>query len=133
MVEDEFLIASDCEIILEEAGHEVVGVAADELEALELAERTRPDLVLMDIRLRRGDDGVKTARAILSELGIRSIFVSAHGEGEVGRRACAAEPLGWVRKPYTAEVLLDAVDRAAAQIGRPASGGRRDHAGETGR
>lgn len=116
VVEDEFLIATECEFILADAGHEVVGVAADRDEALLLAERTRPDLVLMDIRLRRGDDGIAAATDILRRLGIRSIFVSAHGERETRLRGRAAEPLGWVMKPYTPKALLDALDCAAGQV-----------------
>ena len=110
IVEDEFLIAMECEWILADAGHEVVGVAADEQQALSLAERARPDLVLMDIRLARGGDGIEVAKAIRSRCGIRSLFVSAHGERETRDRGRAADPAGWLVKPYTAGMLLDAVD-----------------------
>lgn len=117
VVEDEFLIAMECEGILMEAGHEVVGVAADEQQALSLAERGRPDLVLMDIRLARGSDGIEVAKAIRARHGIRSLFVSAHGERETRDRGRAADAAGWLVKPYTAGMLLDAIDAAVVRLG----------------
>lgn len=116
IVEDEFLIAMECERILADAGHAVVGIAADEQQALSLAERLRPDLVLMDIRLAGGGDGIEVAKAIRSHLGIRSLFVSAHGECETRARGELAHPLGWLVKPYTASALLDAVDSALVRL-----------------
>lgn len=116
IVEDEFLIAMECEWILADAGHEVVGIAADEQQAVSLAERTRPDLVLMDIRLARGGDGIAAAKAIRSRYGTRSVFVSAHGERETRTRGEAADPAGWLVKPYTAATLLEAVDEAIVRL-----------------
>ena len=112
IVEDEFLIAAECEWILADAGHEVVGIAADEQQAISLAERARPDLVLMDIRLARGGDGINAAKSIRARCGIRSLFVSAHGERETRDRGKAADPAGWLVKPYTAGMLLNAIDAA---------------------
>lgn len=117
IVEDEFLIAMECERILADAGHEVVGTAADERQALSLAERSRPDLVLMDLRLARGSDGIKVAKAIRSRCGVRSLFVSAHGERESQFLGRATDPAGWLIKPYTADMLLDAVDEALVRLG----------------
>ena len=118
IVEDEFLIASECEWILSDAGFEVLGIAADEQEALSLAEQTRPDLVLMDIRLARGGDGVEAATLIRSRCGIRSLFVSAHGDPDTQSRGSAADPVGWLAKPYTPNMLLKAVDEALQRLGR---------------
>lgn len=118
IVEDEFLIASECEWILSDAGFEVLGLAADEQEALSLAEQTRPHLVLMDIRLARGGDGIEAAKLIRSRCGIRSLFVSAHGDPETQSRGSAADPVGWLVKPYTPSMLLEAVDEALVRLGR---------------
>jgi two-component system, response regulator PdtaR len=116
IVEDEFLIAMECEWILRNAGHEVVGTAADEQQALSLAESARPDLVLMDIRLARSGDGIEVAKSILSRWGIRSLFVSAHGDRNTQSRARTIEPVGWLTKPYTAGMLIDAVEEALVRL-----------------
>jgi two-component system, response regulator PdtaR len=114
IVEDEFLIAMECEWILTNAGYDVVGTAADEQQAVQLAERARPDLVLMDVRLARGGDGIEVAKSIRSRCGIRSLFVSAHEDPETQFRARAIDPMGWLVKPYSAGMLLEAVEKAIA-------------------
>ena len=106
----------ECEFVLTNAEHDVVGIAADERQALHLAATEQPDLVLMDIRLARGGNGVEVAKAILEHWGIRSIFVSAHGDQETRERAEAARPIGRVVKPYTAGALLKAVNHALPQV-----------------
>lgn len=116
IVEDEALIAMECELILTDAEYEVVGIAADEPQALSLAEREQPDLILMDIRLARGGNGMEVATAALERWGIRSIFVSAHGDQATRERAAAANPVGWVVKPYTANTLLKALILALPQV-----------------
>ena len=115
IVEDEALIAMECEFILTDAEYNVVGIAADESQALLLAERERPDLVLMDIRLARGGNGVEVAASILVRWGIPSIIVSAHGDQDTRERAAAANPVGWVVKPYTANALLKEIGLALSQ------------------
>lgn len=120
VVEDEALIAMECEFILTDADYDVVGIAADEREALSLAEIKQPDLILMDIRLARGGNGMEVAASILERWGIRCIFVSAYGDRATRERAAAANPVGWVGKPYTANVLLKAIDLALPQVFRRA-------------
>ena len=116
IVEDEALIAMECELILTDANYDVVGIAADEFEALSLSESHQPDLVLMDIRLARGGSGMRVAASILERWGIRSIFVSAHGDRKARERAEAANPIGWVVKPYPANALLKAIKQALPQV-----------------
>lgn len=112
VVEDEALVAMATSQLLEDAGYEVVGMAADSRQALRLAEDERPDLVLMDIRLRGGDDGVATAAEIRRQLGLPILFVSAHGDSATLARAAQTNPAGFVGKPHTTEELLRAVGRA---------------------
>jgi len=112
LVEDDFLVGMEMETGLAEAGYEVAGIAATAEEAVELAARRRPALVVMDIRLAGDRDGVDAALEIFRTLGIRSIFASAHGDAQVRARAAAAKPLAWVAKPYRVETLLKAVEEA---------------------
>lgn len=116
LVEDDFLVGMEMEIGLEEAGYRVAGIAATADEALELAARHRPALIVMDIRLASERDGVEAALEIYRTLSIRSIFASAHGDAQVRARAEAARPLGWVAKPYRVETLLKAVREALESL-----------------
>lgn len=112
LVEDDFLVGMEMETGLEEAGYEVAGIAATAEEAVALAAQRRPVLVVMDIRLASDRDGVDAALEIFRTFGIRSIFASAHGDAQTRSRAAAAQPLGWVAKPYRVETLLKAVEEA---------------------
>jgi DNA-binding NarL/FixJ family response regulator len=118
LVEDDFLVSMEMETGLEEAGYEVAGIAATAEEAIALAERCRPALAVMDIRLAGERDGVDAALEIFRTLGIRSIFASAHGDARIRARAAPAQPLGWVAKPYRVETLLKAVEEALRAMGR---------------
>jgi DNA-binding NarL/FixJ family response regulator len=93
-------------------GHEVVGPAATAHEAIELAGRVRPNLVLMDIRLANNSDGVAAAIEIRQRFDIPSLFVSAHGDPIMRSRAEAAHPLGFIEKPFSPESLALAIETA---------------------
>ena len=114
IVDDEWLISVQLEQMLTAAGFEVVGTAADAASAVALAGRERPDLVLMDIRLSGPVDGIEAAREILDRFGIRSLFVSAHSDQATVARGRAAQPAGWLPKPFTEAELLQAVRAALA-------------------
>jgi DNA-binding NarL/FixJ family response regulator len=64
VVDDQELVRTGFALILERAGMTVVGEAADGVEAVELAERTHPDVVLMDVRMPRRD-GIEATRMVL--------------------------------------------------------------------
>ncbi|MBX6375193.1 MAG: response regulator [Acetobacteraceae bacterium] len=131
IVEDEYFVALASEDALLEAGFGVVGVAATAEDAVALAGAERPDLVLMDIRLAppgAARDGIDAAAEILARYGIPSLFATAHADpGTRLRGERAAQPLGWLSKPYSPEELVAAVGAAVAEARRrhalPGSGG----------
>jgi DNA-binding NarL/FixJ family response regulator len=114
VVEDDFLVATDVEAALLDAGFDVVGVAETAEHAIELAAAENPALILMDIRLAGRRDGIDTAIQIYREHGIRCLFASAHSDGLARNRAEPAKPLGWLQKPYTMDRLVAAVKQALA-------------------
>jgi two-component system, response regulator PdtaR len=116
IVEDDFLIASQMEIALKDAGFEVAGIAVSGGEALERAAAHRPMLCIMDIRLFGRSDGVDAALELFRTHGIRCIFATAHSDDDVRRRAAAAKPLGWLPKPYTMASLVALVRQAVSEI-----------------
>ena len=108
LVEDEFFIALDAQAQVEALGHTVVGIAVSADEAVTMAEREKPDLVLMDIRLSwrpRRHRGRSSRYA--SGYGSRKHFRDReHGS----RPHCSAprsiNPLGVLHKPLTQAGLL---------------------------
>jgi DNA-binding response OmpR family regulator len=116
LVEDDYLVATEAEHALSEAGFEVLGPVncADDAIALALAEK--PALIIMDIRLKGQKDGVDAAQAIFSKVGIRSIFATAHTTSDIRARAASAAPLDWLSKPYSHENLVERVKAALAML-----------------
>jgi two-component system, response regulator PdtaR len=104
IIEDDALIALCAEDILTDAGHTVVGLAPTKLRALQLAQQTRPDLALIDIRLADGETGLEVALEF-SKHHIATIIVSALPRSMV----TAALASSFVEKPFAPEMLLDAI------------------------
>ncbi|MGE4064481.1 MAG: response regulator [Rhodospirillaceae bacterium] len=114
IVEDNVILAMNIEDQLTEEGFEVVGIATTADQAIILAEKHKPALAVMDIRLAGARDGIDAAIQLKSQFGIRSVIASAHSAPEMRERAHAAEPAGWLTKPYVGRELA-AVLRAALQ------------------
>ncbi len=92
---------------------EVVGEAASGLEALELVERLRPDVVLMDVRM-PGIDGIEATRRLKAthpELGV--VALSGHEDHEVVRDMLVAGASGYVLKDSDGDEILSAILEAA--------------------
>lgn len=115
IVEDDYLVALSSEMALVEAGFEVLGVCPSGEAALVQALETRPDLVLMDIRLAGAMDGIEVALALRTH-GIPSLFASANSDPGTVARGQAARPLGWLGKPFSEPALVAAVEQALRQI-----------------
>ncbi len=116
IVEDEFLVALDMQVGLEDAGHEVVGVADDWKSAIHLAERS-PSVALIDINLCDGATGPSIGAWLGQEVGCTVIFVTANP-----RQIDIPIPgaLGVMIKPVDSRQVVEAVDFAlAARHGRP--------------
>lgn len=109
IVEDEFFIALDLQAILEADGHQVLGVATSAQEAVQVTQNLMPDVVLMDVRLARGSDGVDAAREIRARFDIGSIFVTANADAGTKLRAASADPIGFLEKPVTPLSLRQAL------------------------
>jgi len=112
VVEDEQMVADDIVRCLKRQGHRVCGVAANAVEALEIALRERPALALMDIHLGDGEGGIDTARRLAETIGTPVIFVTGLADRELFERAKACRPLGYLIKPYQHEQLATLVEIA---------------------
>lgn len=112
IVEDELIFAYDLRQNLEALGYSVTGIASSEQQAVDLATRERPDLVLMDINLGRGGDGTRAAKEVSHKLHLPVIYLTAYAGEDILQRAIEAAPYGYVLKPIQI-VELNATIRAA--------------------
>lgn len=121
IVEDDALVGLGIRLTLTELGYEVVGIAASEPEAVQLAASEKPRLALMDIRLKGPVDGIDTARRLRAEFNIRSLYLSAYADEPTLTRVAQTYPLGFVQKPYSAGQLRAALELALRRLeNRPA-------------
>jgi two-component system, response regulator PdtaR len=112
IVEDEALIASLIDAVLEISGFRVAGIAGSGPEALVLAAETRPALALVDIRLNGPPDGAELACLLRNRLAIPAIFTFGPVDSEILQRANAARPLGFIAKPFSPSQVFNAIERA---------------------
>jgi CheY-like chemotaxis protein len=112
IVEDEGIVAMNTKLQLLAMGYRVLPIAISGRTALTLTERDRPDLVLMDIKLRGRMDGIETARHIWERFRIPVLYVSAHSDEQTLKRAQGTKHFGFLQKPYEEHQLQDAIDCA---------------------
>lgn len=116
IVEDEMLTALAASATLSELGYTVVDAVPTAAAALRAAATRRPDLVLMDITLQGGTDGIAAAGLLKEQFGLPILFVTAHSESPTRDRAAAIGPVGYLLKPYSPQQLGMAVAGACATI-----------------
>ena len=112
IVEDENIVALDMKMRLESLGYRVVGVMDSGAAALESLGSVVPDLILMDIKLRGGADGIETARAARERVEVPIIFVTAFTDESTLERAKLASPYGYIVKPFHERELRIAIELA---------------------
>jgi two-component system, cell cycle sensor histidine kinase and response regulator CckA len=115
VVEDELVVAEDLRSRLTGLGYEIVGVTGSGDEAVDLALRLRPRLVLMDIRLRGETDGITAAERIRASSDIPVIFLTAYADAATLRRAQVPDPFGYLLKPFDERDLHITIEMALAK------------------
>lgn len=111
VIEDEAIIAMDICAIVSEIGHSVTGVARTRADAVALAGREKPDLILADIQLADNSSGIDAVNDILADLGaIPVIFITAFPERLL--TGDKPEPAFLITKPFSEEQVRSAVSQA---------------------
>ena len=114
LADDQELVRSGFRLILELAGFEIAGEAADGREALELARTSKPDVVLMDVRT-PSLDGIEATRRIgQAGLPSRVLMLTTFDLDEYVYEALRAGASGFLLKDAGRERLIEAVRTVAA-------------------
>ncbi len=112
IVEDELIIAEDLKEILLELGYRVTGIAKDIEEAKNVLIQEVPDIVLLDIRLRDGDNGIDLAQYIRKNYKLPVIFISSYSDKDTLIRAKQVKPDGYLVKPVEKGDIYSAIEIA---------------------
>ncbi len=97
---------------MEGLGYSIVASVSSGEEAIAAAEQMNPDLVLMDIKLEGGIDGIEAAAQIRSRFQIPIVYLTAYTNEETFNRAKLTEPYGYILKPFEARDLATTIEVA---------------------
>ncbi len=112
IVEDEILIAEELRERLSRLGFSVIAAVDSADEGIAIATRERPDLVLMDIRLKGEKDGVQAAKEIRQHVDVPIVYLTAHSDELTVNRAKATEHDGFILKPFQRRELQSTIEVA---------------------
>jgi CheY-like chemotaxis protein/DNA-directed RNA polymerase specialized sigma24 family protein len=110
IIEDEPVIALDIASTVRENGHRVVGIAATHRNAVDVADREQPELILADIQLADNSSGLEAVQEILRERRVPVVFITAFPERLL--TGVRPEPTFLVTKPFDAETLRVSISQA---------------------
>jgi CheY-like chemotaxis protein len=112
IVEDEWVTADDIRMSLQSLGYTVTSVTSSGEEAIQNAEKDKPDLVLMDIVLEGKMDGIEAANEIRTNLNIPVVYLTAYADEKILERAKITEPFGYIVKPFITEDIRITIELA---------------------
>jgi PAS domain S-box-containing protein len=115
IVEDDQSTAAQIRRVLEKYGYRVAGIASSGHQALEMSAAQHPNIVLMDILLGGGMDGVATAQLIGGNFQIPIIYLTSYADERTLQRAKITAPHGFVMKPFDELQLHAAIQMALSR------------------
>jgi len=110
IVEDEPIIASDIEMILEDLGYEITGIEDNAEDAINRIFENKPDLILLDINLEGDTDGIMLAQDINNKFKIPFIFLTSNADTQTINRVKRTKPAGFILKPFSEKDLQSNIE-----------------------
>lgn len=115
IVDDAALMRTLLKNFIEESGHEVIGVAQNGKEAVELFDQLKPDVITMDITM-PDMDGITAVKKILSkDPKAKIIICSAMGQQKFVLDAIAAGAKDYLIKPFQRDRIIESIDKILAR------------------
>jgi AmiR/NasT family two-component response regulator len=115
IAEDEALIRLDLAEMLAEEGYDVVGQAGDGETAVALAEKHRPDLVVLDVKMPKLD-GISAAQRIAEQRIAPVVILTAFSQRDLVERARDAGAMAYLVKPFTKNDLMPSIEMAVSRF-----------------
>lgn len=110
------LIGAKISMQLTSLGYEVTGLMARGEDALKHVAEYKPDIVLLDIQLKGGMDGIETAKQIGALGNIAFIFLTANSDEATFNRAKITKPAAFISKPFKQLDLQRAIELAISRM-----------------
>jgi signal transduction histidine kinase/CheY-like chemotaxis protein len=112
IVEDELLVAEDIAFRLKSLGYLITDLVISGEEALRAIRKEQPDLILMDIMLKGGLDGIQTHELINKEYKIPLVYLTSYSDEKTFSRAKLTQPFGYIIKPFEERELHTVIEVA---------------------
>jgi len=112
IVEDEAIVAADLSNKLIQLGYRVAGIAGNGADAVEMATRLEPELVLMDIKLKGDMDGIEATHILQDSCNFPVIYLTAYSDLATLERAKITGPFGYILKPFEERELVIQIELA---------------------
>lgn len=112
VAEDDFVVAKNLSISLEEAGYEVVASKETGEELLDYLQEQKPDLVILDINLAGLIDGIAVAHQLKEKGDIPFLFLTSDRDRSTLEKAKLTQPSGYLIKPFDTDELVSAIELA---------------------
>jgi two-component system cell cycle sensor histidine kinase/response regulator CckA len=112
IVEDEGIVAKDLQAMLKRLGYHVPTTVGTGELAIQMALQNKPELILMDIQLRGGMDGVQAAAAISLQQDVPIVYLTANSDEATLQRAKATAPFGFLVKPFEERAIQAGIEMA---------------------
>lgn len=114
LVEDEPVVAIGIRSMMQECGHEIVGIAKNSDEAFDICRSLNPEIAVMDIKL-PGMNGIEITRRIVDEFNIATIILTAYSNEQYIEGAASAGAYTYLLKPVTKEALSANIEVCVAR------------------
>lgn len=115
IVDDALIMRNILRVMLEKAGHEIVGNATNGKEAMEIYKAINPELVTVDIQMTGGSGMAFLKKLIQFDADARVIMVSTLDDDQINEKARDLGAIGLVSKPFRIENLLKEVQAALVE------------------
>ncbi len=114
IADDEAIIRLDLRKMLEDIGYDVVGEAADGVQAVEVTKAYRPDVVILDIKMPEMD-GIDAAKIITEQKIAPVLLLTAYSQIDLVNRAKDAGVFSYLVKPFKATDLMPQIEVTVAR------------------
>ena len=110
IVEDDLIIAEDIKTTIEKLGHNVIDIVVRADNAIEILNSHKVDLILLDITIKGGLNGIDLAEIVNQQFNIPFIYLTSHADPKTVTKAIKTAPQGYVVKPQKVLVLIASIN-----------------------
>ena len=116
IVEDETVAAMELKSEAEKLNCIVTGIVSSRKRVLNAIEQDQPDIILMDIKLGKNQDGIEIIKEIQESKNIPVVYITAYSDERTMQRAFATNPIGYIVKPFKPEDLKTNIQLAIYKL-----------------